>query len=358
MKQPAPVLLRIVRSAGGNLPTHFDPLATELSALRARVLDVLDAEVAKGGVPDSMKGVMLYCTQNLRELSSWAPYLPPIDFLFTVIEQFDPGLAERELLPLCASAVAYYLGVHLFDDVMDGELDSSLVKHGLEPICLTSALLSSALPRMIVNWHYPRCADAMSGCFQDAAYRMLIGQHMDRQAGAGWSLAQCEHTIREKTGAMGYLLGKLAGHVLGANHIVLSEVAEALQELYIASQLMDDVHDIWVKPVSPDLAVGAKNIAVVFLHDSLPSDERTKFLAELDACKQNPAAQASMRERITQAGGLHFSLALSQLYKRKAFGRLERARGSTRAPSSLCYLDHVVGFEPVLPHLVQPVVTT
>jgi len=316
-------LIKAIRRPKDVRESHAERLLTTLIDYRGTVIDEAVRYLDTLSLPGGLRALYLENIHATRALSRVAPCLPALDLCAAV------ALAEGKTLefarPLSVTGLFYYMGISLFDDVIDNDLEPAWTEQFTESqISFASIAMFAGLPAMALSTLLEgHCSDAvisqMRHWLHEATYEMATGQYLDvRMTAREATLEVCDTVNHGKTGSTGELAAKLAALASGAASTRLTGYAEASRKLYVAMQIASDIQDVWCKPISPDLMNGIMTVPIVYALQALPRAERTELEVLLSGANADRSSHQHMRDIITKSGALRHSLQLAENYRRAA----------------------------------------
>jgi len=283
-------------------------------------------------LPPRMASIVLRSLEELDRYQELAPYLPPTDF---------PSAAHRWLCgrdlqrSVGVAILLYYVGLHLLDDVHDGELapdmDANLVT-------TTATLCICALPMVVLEedrgTNLPgdgRLAARLACEFQVQTRDCTAGQFLDLDRDSAPSLANARLVLALRNGSLGRLLGRLAAIAAGCDDVAITTVGESMADIYIASQIMDDIENLWSRPVSSDALNLSKTLLLCYGLEL--GRERAAEIRRL-AGEGTMASHRRLRGVLADLGAFHYALAEAVVHFRRAQAGLQALaqRGTSLGP--------------------------
>ena len=302
-------------------------------------------------VPAGLRALYLRGLEQVRPQTELAPCLPPLDFPVAVYASLDRDHAPA--LPLSVAGLLYYVGIGLFDDVIDDDLDEEWTAEPVHQINLAAVSMCTALPLLAVRDLCPgslgeAALARMASALHDAQQLAVVGEFLDigTRIGPGSSLAESERIVELKTGSTGAMLAEMAGAMASATHAVTAVHARLCRLLFMSMQIASDVMDVWGKPISPDLANGVATLPLIHAFHALRGTERERFRRMLSAGDRSPSGQAAMRRIIEGTGSLRYCLSRAESYRQRAIECLREARPRDAGADMLGYLLEVARIHP------------
>jgi geranylgeranyl diphosphate synthase type I len=313
-----------------------------LCAYRERVIDQAHVFLDRLTPPLNIRKIYDRSLDETRALAAMAPCLPALDFCAAVHVAEGGTLAGS--LPLSVAGLFYYMGISLFDDVIDKDLNEGWEEHSDAQISFASIAMFSGLPTLALTQlvgegvsHATRARMAL--WLQEASYEMATGQYLDVRIGASdATLDDCEQINQGKTGSTGALSARLGAALAGASDDRVDGYARACRDLYVAMQIASDIHDVWCKPVSPDLMNGIMTLPIVYALHALPAAERAELELRLRANDRTRDGHVRMRQLVTQSGALRYSLMQAELHRALAMSGFDELCAREEGKTLLSYL--------------------
>ncbi|WP_428262998.1 polyprenyl synthetase family protein [Haliangium sp.] len=348
-------LLGVARRRGGDGDTAAHRAAAAgLFEHREQVLDMTAQVLAAVDAPPALRALFALALRDNEMWARMAPCLPAIDFPAACCVELGASLAEAR--PLSVAGLLYYMGISLIDDVIDDDRAGAWAEVPGEQVtlaglCLTSHVPVGALTRL---WALAPADARMApyhALFLRASYEMSVGQYLDVRGevdAGGDPMALSRRIVALKTGSTGAFLAELAATHLGAAAGAYEALGTLCKYLYMSMQVASDIHDIWGKPVSPDLANGVMTLPIVFALHSLPRGERAALQRRLASGDRSEAGQAYMRDRVTAAGGLAYALLEAEALRQRALLAWASGAGALPGQAGFGYLLEAARVAPAL----------
>lgn len=297
------------------------------------ILDTVDP-------PEKIKALFLRAIEETEGEIFVYPCFPPIDLPFALVDTEYVDTPEQ-LVPLSVVSLYYYLGIALYDDLIDNDLSESWKAVSKQNIGLTSIALFAGLPARILEHYYgtsPQAYTRLSHIILETLYSQAIGQFMDMDVDLGHPelLHISEKVTSLKVGTTGALTGQLVSAFLRLPDEVAENFTRFCKNLYISMQLTSDIFDIWSKPISPDLANGTVTLPISYAYLSLPEDGRADFKKKIESNLTTVAEHDELRRIIETTNAFLFSLTKSELFRKKAVENVRRL-GDAGVPTDCFY---------------------
>lgn len=290
---------------------------------RRSIIDTaLDCLASDRVISPAMASIVIGYLERLREYQEVAPYLPPTDF---------PRAAHRWLRgedPSRALAVAilfYYVGLHLLDDVQDGELPAGV---DANLATTTATLCICSLPAVVLSGEARDGSRAAVGAehriaseFQLQTRFCTAGQFLDLDQEAALSLENARQVLELRNGSLGRLFGRVVAISAGCDERTISIVGSCMADIYIASQIMDDIENIWGRPVSSDALNLSKTLLLCYALEAAP--ERAEEIRRL-ATGGSRGQHQELRSILEDLGAFHSALAGALAHFRRASSGLRQ----------------------------------
>lgn len=313
---------RQVREVGRALP---EPL---LEARRS-IIAFTGHQLGQHAMPASMVALIAVYLDQIRAYAEVAPYLPPIDFpTATHVTACGQGLPP----PVGAALLCYYIGLHMLDDVHDGELPAGVDAKEASLVALTCvatlpALILTREPAEDSGWRAPRSLrQRLSVELLHQCHPTTIGQFLDISKSIDCDLDRAYEVIVQRNGAIGRVFGRIAAISAGCGEPEVDAMGRGVAYMSMASQVLDDIENLWNRPVSSDAANRAKTLPLCFVLDT-QGELRTQIFALCD--DPRPHSHERLRELLADHGGLHFALVSIALFRSRARQALSSAGGRT-----------------------------
>lgn len=282
-----------------------------------RSIIVLTREQLRGhGMPAPMLALLFVYLDDITAYAEVAPYVPPLDFP-TAVHVTACGRALPG--PVGAALLCYYIGLHMLDDVHDDELPAGVDANEASLVALTCV---ATLPALILmggqgaGWQAPRdVRQRLSVELHCRAHPTMTGQFLDISRSIDCDLARAYEVISQRNGAIGQVFGRIAAIAAGCAEPEIDALGLAVANMSMASQVLDDIENLWNRPVSSDAINRAKTLPLCFVLETR-ADLREDILALCD--DPRPPSHQRLREQLARHGGLHFSLVSIALFRSRA----------------------------------------
>ena len=250
------------------------------------------------------------------------------------------GAAHGEMLRrLEMAGLLIYMGIDLWDEVMDRELPA--IWSGINPdeVALAAVTLFSALaPLALDQPDVP--ADtrvAMQRTLARGYIAIAAGQRQDLAltGTAAPTSAEAEAAIAGKSGAVFAMLAELAALAAQAPERQITAASALGMALGIAQQLRSDCFDLFFAPHSKDLARGVRTLPLALYLEKLEPQERAAFVEILDQARTEDVARRQVRAALSAAGILRACALLTELHVQRARAALALLPAGNAADSQL-----------------------
>lgn len=317
-------LVRVVRSS------REPPLAAaaldKLLPFRQRVVSAAQELIADIAPPRMAKQCERYFDE-VKLFASMVPLLPSLDFPAAVC--LAAGLSAEACEPAAVAMLLYYLGISLFDDVIDGDLTSMWSSFAESEVLLTALFLGVGPPLLAIE---RRCGRGRLHAFASSAFHLAFqqcneGQFLDvsLKPQASMSLDVPQKVVALKTGSTGRLAAQLGAVSAQHDDEGVTRFGNFGLELYSAMQLASDVADIWANPISSDLKNGIATLPVVCAYQNLSDEDLKRLSALVESKTTSESAHAEMRTIVNKSGALRYCLLRIELLRRSAERRIDLA---------------------------------
>lgn len=290
------------------------PLPEPLRAARRDILDFTTEQLRALVMPEPMVRLIVAYLDDVRAYAEVAPYLPPLDFPSAM----HASVCKRALPgPVGAALLFYYIGLHMLDDVHDDELPAGADRNEASLVALTCVASLPALMLMDGAW-WPaprRVRQRLSTELHFHAHPTMTGQFLDISKSTACDLPHAYDVIAQRNGAIGRVFGRIAAIAAGCNEPDIDRLGQAVASMSMASQVLDDIENLWNRPVSSDATNRAKTLPLCFVLDRR-ADLREQILGLCD--DPRPESHRRLRELLASHGGLHFGLLGMAMFRSRA----------------------------------------
>jgi geranylgeranyl pyrophosphate synthase len=263
---------------------------------------------------------------------------------------------ELPALPLAVSLTVLYVGMDLWDSVMDRELGREWHYIRPEEVSLAAAaLIGGIAPLALCEINAPPATIvAIQSALARAFTTIAAGQQRDL------ALTDGDHATAEaaiaatdgKSGAVVGLFAETAALLAGAPRKAVVAYSEMGHALGMAAQLRSDLYDIFGDPNGKDLPNGARTLPVALYLESLNADARVAFLALLTHARTNARTRDDIRERLHRADTVRACAVFIEAQCVRASQALVLARAKQPSCNQLRRLIDCLSF--VQDHVVDP----
>jgi geranylgeranyl pyrophosphate synthase len=307
-----------------------DSAAIELLLkFRAEIMQKAREVFAALAPPSPLEAIFSRALEDTASLTEVAPCLPALDFPAAVYASCTGRLEPA--LPASVASLFYYIGISLYDDIVDKDLteswqDTPEAEVGFASLALFSGLPGLALEHLNADRTTPHFTERAARWFQRAAYEVNVGQCLDISTSIekGTTADDCERIVRLKTGSTGALCSRLGAELAGLDEGSREQWAEIGCALYSAMQIASDIHDVWGKPISPDLANGILTLPIVYACGALEGERKHRLRSLLRSHTERPEAHQEMRALISESGALRYSLLRAEVFRQRALSGLSK----------------------------------
>jgi hypothetical protein len=247
----------------------------------------------------------------------------------------DPGPAA----PLGVALTVLYVGMDLWDSVMDRELPPAW--DGVPPHVVSlaaAALIGGVAPVLVSDLDAPAGrVVAVQRTLGRAFIAIAAGQQSDiAAAGAIAPTSElAEEAMRGKSGEVLALFAETAALLAGAPSDSVAAYADMGRAMGMASQIRADLSDLYSPAGSRDLANGTRSLPIALYLEQLEGDVRDRFVALLDHARVDADAQTEVRAALLDAD-IHSACALlAEAYCARAQQELQRSNALEPACSGL-----------------------
>jgi geranylgeranyl pyrophosphate synthase len=266
------------------LPERLDPLLAALSPLLRK--DVAQALSAEGKLlaPLSSSPVISHQKQGASLPNGhWG-------LLTTLIAlHVTPSIDQTLAASAGVATECIVCAIDLFDDVMDGDNTSTLLKLGIpRTVNVAMVLFSLAEQALLVSESTHETRELLTTLLE-GSNQVALGQHEDLLAEkcsfAEFTFDRCLEIARNKGGGLMRLAGQLGAKCAGANAPLYALITDMAELFGTIQQLDNDAHDLYdmihqldgSPALKTDLARNKKTLPLVLAHDRSISLPETPF---------------------------------------------------------------------------------
>jgi hypothetical protein len=270
-------------------------------ARRAAVIEGVTQLVLRESAGGEQRALLLATLSGLRACGAQPGDLLPSVHLPLLVAAHVSG-DDREAVPVAVLAAVLELGMDLADAMADGEIDGRWPELPAAAVPLVAMLMTSAVPMRAVSMLEAPATRrlAMLDALGRQGLLIAYGQQLDlmlTRARAPGS-ATVAASNRGKTGERRALYAILAARFAGAAPAVEDELATMARALGEATQLTNDLHDLFAVNPSRDLSNGTRTWPIAWALEQLTGEDRRELLSELDAATRPGADHAALQARL------------------------------------------------------------
>ena len=239
---------------------------------------------------------------------------------------------DAPALDLAAAFALLNLGIHIIDDLGDGDLPPHWAGHRPNEIGLIASVIGCALPQLVLAELDvpPATRAALQRTLAVGLLEVAAGQQADL-ATAGGDRADpvaVGRSIEAKSGGRRAMYAAMAAQLAGAPEEQVAAYARLGRAIGTAAQLASDIADLFAagdgRP-SSDLTNGTRTLPIALRLNQLVGAERTAFLALLDRARTDLDAQAEVRRELLDHGVLRQCAFRLAVYQRRMLHSLDEA---------------------------------
>jgi len=286
---------------------------------RHRLLHASERMVERCGMVSRMQDIILHYLDDLESYAEVATYVPPLDFPVMIT-----ALAGRTELPASVGValVFHYIGLHMLDDVHDEELPEGIEENEASTTamaCVTTipglALLEPNIPlplalrhRLVAELHF-------------YSHPIMTGQFLDISRSIDGDLDVARRVLEQRNGAFGRVFGRLPALAQGCAESEIDVLGDAVAAMSMSSQILDDIENLWNRPISSDALNHAKSLPLCFVLDQQP-ELRNYMYSLCDVPSVD--SHRRLREGLEHHGALHFGITCIRQLRARALQDLLR----------------------------------
>lgn len=294
--------------------------------------------VRERAVSDHQKKLLSLSIMDLKEEMSQETFLPFIELPLHVYGGIRGTVTPA--IPLAAAATTLFAGIHLLDDLIDGDLSGEWGTMDAGQVHLTAHTLLSTLPQlMIANLDVPAGSkNLLQGSLATGLLRMADGQMADvyMTGRQDVQMVQVEDALRGKSGEELALFARLAAQMAGAEDPVVRAFDAFGRLLGVACQIASDYYDLFQASTSKDLTRGTRSLPIAFYLEKKKGRERDRVLELLQRARKGEPVREQVTTLLRDDGMVKWGAFWVDGYCRKAFRELEEIRILEPHKGSLC----------------------
>ncbi|MEM9493974.1 MAG: polyprenyl synthetase family protein, partial [Myxococcota bacterium] len=310
------------------LSGSYEPIARDLLEYRAAVVDTVSRLIEHLAAPERLRQLLRRAFDEVVSWAVMAPCVPAIDFPAAVAACAGEDMNAAN--PVSVASLLYYLGISLIDDVIDDEVDRSWGARRTEELILAGMCSYAGLPMEALQSLYGHHGndhdyrddriDACYSLFERARYYMAVGQYLDigSELTVHTTFDDCKSIIELKTGSTGELAAVLMATIMDLPGTRIDHLARACKYLNMSMQLAGDIHDVYGRPVSADLANGTVTLLTLYTFHAADEVMRRSFAAVLRSADWTESGQIAVRAHLDASGALTFALLEAEAMRRRA----------------------------------------
>ena len=279
-------------------------------------------------VDDDQSALIAAALQGLRADAA-EPFAGALHFPLCVYA----GLrgAYEPAVDLAAVLVLLNLGIHLLDDLGDGDLTPHLARHRPYEIVLVATAFAGVLPQLLLT-QLDATAETivrLKRTLGEGLLRVAAGQQADlRLCGSpSATVEEVEAAVAAKSGQRRVMYARLGGQLAGATDEAIAPYEQLGLAMGVVAQLLSDCADLFGPASdSTDLANGTRTLPIVLRLNQLTGQERADFLERLTRARLDPAVRNAVRQELRAAGVPLVMAFRVEVYRQRAARWLEAAR--------------------------------
>lgn len=258
-----------------------------------------------------------------------APYAGSLHFPLFVYAGLRGELAPA--IDLAAALVLLNLGIHILDDLGDGDLPAHWAGFRPSEIMLAGTACIGVIPQLLLA-EIDAPAETVVRLLRTLAtglVRIGAGQQADLRLCDSETATPDEvlAAVRGKSGERRVAYARLAGELAGASDEEISPYEELGRQLGIVAQLTSDCADLFSSGAdATDLMNGTRTLPIVLRLAPLRGQERSDFVARLDAARRDRDVRMTVCEELRAAGIPMAATLYAEVHRQQALRALEAAR--------------------------------
>jgi geranylgeranyl pyrophosphate synthase len=213
---------------------------------------------------------------------------------------------DQSALPLAVALTVLYVGLDLWDSVMDGELGPAWDHLRPEEVSLTAAaLIGGVVPLAMLALDAPAATVlAMQRALARAFTAIAAGQQVEWANAAGDQVTAeaAMAAVEGKSGDVVALFAELAALSADAPPATVAAWAALGRALGIATQIRTDLHDLIAAPNGRDLRNGLRTLPIALALEGLEGADRDALLTLLGRARSDEGARQGIRQHLATAG--------------------------------------------------------
>jgi geranylgeranyl pyrophosphate synthase len=214
---------------------------------------------------------------------------------------------DEPAVDLAAALVLLNLGIHILDDLQDGDLPSHWAGYSPGEILLAATGLVGVVPNLLLSEIVapPATIAAMHRTLSLGLVRVAAGQQGDLRLSRSDTVTAeaVEASVVEKSGERRVMFARLAGQLAGAPDDEIEPYERYCRSVGAVTQLQSDVADIFdASRDSSDLLNGTRTLPIVLRLEQLEGEERSQFLGRLGQARMSREVRDAIRQELWSAG--------------------------------------------------------
>lgn len=241
---------------------------------------------------------------------------------------------------LAAALVLLNLGIHILDDLGDGDLPAHWRSRRPGEIMLIGTALVGVIPQLIVSKLDAPAETVvrMQQALGEGLAKIAAGQQTDLLLCDSETATadEVEASVAEKSGGRRVLYARLAGLLAGAAASEVAAYEEIGRAMGIVAQIHSDCADLFGPGTdSSDLLNGTRTLPIALRMDQTHGKERAQLLSRLRAARSDHDVRTLLRNELREAGIPFAAMFRAEVHRQRASRLLSAADAQEPGRSGL-----------------------
>ena len=237
---------------------------------------------------------------------------------------------DEPAIDLAAVLVLLNLGIHILDDLQDGDLPAHWAGYSPGEILLAATGLIGVVPNLLLSEldAPPVTVAALHRTLSQGLVRVAAGQQSDLRLSRDDTVTAeaVEQSVVAKSGERRVMFARLAGQLAGASDAEIEPYERWCRSVGAVTQLRSDLYDLFdASHDSSDLLNGTRTLPIVLRIEQLEGAEQTAFLNGLGAARTSREVRDEIRQELWSAGIVMVCTFKIEVHRQRALAALAQA---------------------------------
>lgn len=241
---------------------------------------------------------------------------------------------------LAAALVLLNLGIHILDDLGDGDLPGHWRGYRPGEIMLVGTALLGVIPQLTLSKLEAPAETVvkLQRTLGEGLAKIAAGQQTDLILCDSETATadEVEASVSEKSGERRVLYARMAGLLAGASDAEIGPYEEIGRAMGIVAQVRSDCADLFgTADDSSDLANGTRTLPIALRMDQVSGQERAALLERLRAARTDRAVRTALRAELRGAGVPFAAMFRAEVHRQRASRLLDACEAQEPGRSGL-----------------------